>query len=224
MSHSGKKRLLLMRHGETELTPGRHFVGSTDLGLSAIGLSQAARMSDWMNLHQPERCFCSPMLRCLESAKAVIGAATLPALPLETLPDLREIDFGTWEKLTWKEVEAMDPEGVQRWLKFDRRFSFGTGERIGAFFSRVKRVAAQIAASPEESVLIVTHGGVIRLLLCHYLGLPLAHYFRFEIGPASLTALDIFESGYGVLAGLVQCTLPEQSKVLQSTRGNARHE
>ena len=202
MANSGKKRLLLMRHGETDLTPTRHFVGRTDLGLSAIGITQATRMGDLMQIHQPERCFCSPMLRCVESAKAVIGSS---GLPFETVADLREIDFGTWEKLTFNEVEAIDPEGVQRWLKFDRRFSFGNGERIGAFFARVKRVATQIVASPENSILVVTHGGVIRLLLCHFLGLPLRHYFRFEIGPASLTALDLYESGHGVLAGLVQC-------------------
>jgi len=202
MALNGKKRLLLMRHGETELTPGRHFVGRTDLGLSAIGLSQATCMQAWMQVHQPERCFCSPMLRCQESAKAVLGTSNLP---FETVPDLREIDFGTWEKLTWKEVEALDPQGVQRWLKFDRRFAFGTGERIGSFFSRIKRAAADIAASPESSLLVVTHGGVIRLLLCHYLKLPLTYFFRFEIGPASLTALDIYESDHGVLASLVQC-------------------
>jgi len=202
MALNGKKRLLLMRHGETELTPGRHFVGRTDLGLSAIGLSQATGMQTWLQVHQPERCFCSPMLRCQESAKAVLGSSELP---FETVHDLREIDFGTWEKLTWKEVEALDPEGVQRWLKFDRRFDFGSGERIGAFFSRIKRAAAGIAASSEESLLVVTHGGVIRLLLCHYLKLPLSYFFRFEIGPASLTALDIYESGHGVLAGLIQC-------------------
>lgn len=203
MSSSSKKRLLLMRHGETELTPGRHFVGRTDLCLSPIGQAQAKAMESFIPRHLPERCFCSPMLRCMETAKAVLGTS---GLPMETIHELREIDFGTWEKLTFKQVEAIDPEGVQRWLKFDRQFAFGNGERIGAFFSRVKRIAARIASAPENTILVVTHGGVIRLLLCHYLQLPLKHYFRFEIGPASITTLDLYEPGYGVLSSLTQCS------------------
>jgi alpha-ribazole phosphatase len=203
MANSAKKRVLLMRHGETDLTPGRHFIGRTDLSLSATGRSQAASMGKVMLAHKPERCFCSPMLRCLETADAVIGAS---GLANERIPELREIDFGNWEKLTFNEIQAVDPEGVQRWLKFDRQFSFGNGERIGAFFARVKRVAVRIAESPENTILVVTHGGVIRALLCHFLELPLKHFFRFEIGPASVTEVDLFESGHGVLTGLMQCS------------------
>lgn len=157
-------------------------------------------MAHLVRSHSPNRCFCSPMLRCQQTAEAVQSDSAVH----ETLNDLREIDFGSWEKLTYPQVEAMDPEGVERWLKFDRRFDFGTGEPIGAFFNRVRRASRRIVASPEETILVVTHGGVIRLLLCQYLGLPLRHYFRFEIGAASLTVLDIFD-GFGVLAGLSQC-------------------
>lgn len=213
MSNHGRKRVLLLRHGETDLTPGRHFVGSTDLALSVTGRFQASAMSDVVLAHKPQRCLCSPMRRCLETADAVIGGS---GLEKDVQTDLREIDFGHWEKLTFAEISKRDPEGAQRWIKFDKQFSFGDGERLGAFFSRVKREAARIVAAPEEIILIVAHGGVIRTMVCHFLGLSLRHYWVPDISPASLTVLDLFGTGKGVLASLTPCSyrMPEGGRGL----------
>jgi broad specificity phosphatase PhoE len=143
------------------------------------------------------------MRRCLETAEAVIGGSGMEA---EVRAGLREIDFGAWERRTFAEMSEIDPEGIQRWLRFDRQFSFGGGEKLGTFFSRVKREAARIAEAPGEKILVFAHGGVIRTLICHFLGLSLRSYFMLEIGPASLTAIDLFDGGKGVLSLLMPCS------------------
>src|SRR6187431_2471417 len=128
MSHFSKKRVLLMRHGATELTSSRRFVGASDLELSAAGRQQAAAMREVVLSHRPQTCLCSPMRRCMETMEIVIGGTGMAP---EVHPDLREIDFGTWERRSFAEISEIDPEGVQRWLRLDRKFSFGNGEKLG---------------------------------------------------------------------------------------------
>jgi probable phosphoglycerate mutase len=191
-----------MRHGETGLTASRHFVGNSDLELSPVGRLQAAAMREVVLGHAPQTCLCSPMRRCLETVEAIIDGTGIEP---EVRAGLREINFGCWEKRTFAEVSEMDPEGVRRWLRFDRQFSFGTGEKLGTCFSRVKREAAWIASTPGETILVCAHGGVIRGMICHFLGLPLRHCFILDVGPASLAAIDLYETGKGVLAFLMPC-------------------
>ena len=184
------------------MTAQRRFVGGTDLPLSADGRAQAERIAPIVRGRRPEACLCSPMRRCLETSEAILTGSSLAA---ETIDDLREIRFGDWETRTFSEVAASDPEGIARWGKFDHEFAFGSGERIGAFLGRMARVAARIAAFPAERILVVAHGGVIRTLLCHYFGLEIRHFFTFEISPASLTEVVLFEPDKGVLTGLTVC-------------------
>ncbi len=199
---SGGKTLLLLRHGATAPNSERRFIGSTDHSLSSLGRRQLARTARWLRRYNPERCFCSPMRRCLETAGAVLAGSRLQP---EILPDLREIDFGAWEGKTFEEIQAASPAGIPRWAKFDPAFCFPGGERLADFRSRVKRAAEQISSTPQASVVVVTHGGVIRLLICHFLGLHLRKYVLFEPGPGSLTVMNLFSSGKGTLTALLPC-------------------
>ena len=202
MSTPVKKTVLLLRHGETALTSQRRFIGRTDLPLSLTGRRQAASAARLVRRQQPQCCLCSPMRRCVETASAVLARSQPKP---EILADLREIDFGQWEKLTFEEIQQASPASIDRWAKFDPAFSFPDGERLGAFVSRVRRVARQIASRPQSSILVITHGGVIRALTCHFLGLPARQYMLFDAAPASLTMINLFDSGKGVLAGLTPC-------------------
>ena len=91
-------------------------------------------------------------------------------------------------------------------------FRIPGGERLGDFVARVRRAATQIAASPAPATLVVTHGGVIRSLICQFLGLPMRHYAVFVPSVASLTAIDLFPSGKAVLTGLVPGDRPLGSR------------
>jgi alpha-ribazole phosphatase len=190
-----KKKLLLLRHAEHKAARYHQFVGSTDIALSEQGRRQAIAVIPFIEKHRPCRCFCSPLSRCLETIQS------LPGLSVDIDPDLREVDFGAWEGKTFDQIQLSDPEAVNRWAKFDPAFSFPGGEQLEEFLLRVQKVAAAIVSCREDTILAVTHAGVIRALLCHFLGLHPRQYVLFNVDYASLTILELF-GDKGVLTGL----------------------
>jgi broad specificity phosphatase PhoE len=187
------KRLLLVRHAlPVGAVPGR-LLGSSDPPLDARGLAHARALAARVTRLRPECCYSSPLRRCRETAQAIAGP-----LPVMLDADLREIDFGRWENRTFADVAAAEPELVHRWAAYDPDFTFPGGEQLAAFRNRVREAAARLAADPAVTVLAVTHGGVIRALLCHYLGLAPQHYVSFEPGYGALAVLNLFD-GRGTL-------------------------
>ena len=140
---------------------------------------------------------CSPLLRTRETAGIALGAGR----DLHHDDDLREIDFGRWEGMSFAEIAAADPAAVDRWAALDEDFAFPGGEGIGAFRERIGAAAGRIAADPAGTVVAITHGGVIRLLICRFLGLDYRHYLLFDVRPASISEIRI-EGGRGVLTRL----------------------
>jgi alpha-ribazole phosphatase len=190
-----RKKLLLLRHALHAAAQNHKFYGCTDVGLSEQGHLQAASLISTIEKHRPERCVCSPLLRCRETIQTLIG------MPIEIDPDLREIDFGSWEGKTFDQIQQSHPAAVNQWAKFDPAFSFPGGERLEDFLIRVQRAAHAIVSCPEKTVLAVTHAGVIRALLCYFLGLHPRQYILFNVDFASLTTLELFDDK-GVLTGL----------------------
>jgi broad specificity phosphatase PhoE len=190
-----EKRLLLLRHASHAASHQPRFWGSSDIGLTEHGLLEAASLAPLIRSYNPERCFCSPLKRCIETIRPIAS------LPVEINPDLREIDFGRWEGMTFAEIEQSDPEAVHQWATYDPGFSFPGGERISDFLTRVRAAAKSFVSCSEKTVLAVTHAGIIRALICHFLDLDPRQYCLFDIHFASLTVLDLFD-GKGVLTGL----------------------
>lgn len=189
------KRVLLLRHGSHAFSLDRTFIGSTDVSLSEQGRREAVALRELIQAWRPERCLSSPLKRCRETIDLASGIA------VEALPDLREIDFGRWEGKTFDAIRSIDPDLVDRWARFDPEFGFPGGERLADFAARIGRVAGVIASCPETTVLVATHAGVIRALICHFLGLDLRHYLLFNVDYASLAIVNLF-GDRGVLAAL----------------------
>jgi broad specificity phosphatase PhoE len=131
--------------------------------------------------------------------RAAETAATLPVPHIDE--DLREIDFGQWECKTFEQMAAADAAAVERWAAFDRGFAFPGGESLRGFLARVRRCAKRLCADEAETVLAVTHGGVIRMMICHLLGLRPRQYVLFDVGNAACAVVNVFE-GKGVLSAL----------------------
>jgi broad specificity phosphatase PhoE len=193
------KKLLLLRHAQPVETKSHSFLCSPDIALSDFGRRQAASILPLLKALNPERCLCSPFARCIETARLLSALD----LDIEIEPDLREIDFGRWTGMSFEQIRESDPDAVNRWAEFDPDFSFPGGERIDDFLARVGRMAAALASGEEKTILAVTHGGIIRAMICHYLCLHPRQYILFDVGYASLTTLNLFGEK-GVLAGLSQ--------------------
>ncbi len=179
--------LFLVRHGEVSNTGA--YIGSSDLPLTEAGRSQALSMARTLP-SSPVRCLCSPLLRARQTAGIV---ARYHDLAPEYIADLREIDFGRWEGLTFPDIEASDPELVGCWLSEKADFTFPEGENIKSFRRRVCALAPALTALGDT--LVVAHGGVIRVLICYFLGLELDNYLSFDVRPGGLTVLRINNGG-----------------------------
>ena len=190
------RTLYLLRHGETGAT-GK-YIGSTNIGVAESGFAQLAISRDILRQAGITRILCSPMKRCIESLRFLdLGAS------VEINEDLREIDFGHWEGQTFGQISKKWPEEVGRWSVWSEDFTFPGGERIGDFLRRMDRVRSRIEQDPDEHMLVVTHGGVIRHLLCSFLGLPPHNYLLFDVRAGQVSTLRLYSEG-GVLTSLNQ--------------------
>lgn len=207
------EHLLLLRHGRIASARAGCMIGVTDLPLDPFGRAQARAMAertkDWM----PLRCYSSPLARCRETALAL-----LPERAVRWDDDLREIDFGQWETRTFAEMAAERPELVEPWKALDPEFAFPGGEKLQSFLARVRRAADRLTRDDAPTVLAVTHGGVIRAMLCHLLGLDPRQYVAFDVGYAALAVVRLFD-GRGVLTALERCPIVEAPGSAEGSHG-----
>ncbi|MGW6348730.1 histidine phosphatase family protein, partial [Streptomyces sp. NPDC055080] len=187
---------VLLRHGETALTPEKRFSGSggTDPELSAAGRDQAARAAEHFAARGTvQEIVSSPLRRCRETAAAV--AARL-GLEVRVEDGLRETDFGAWEGLTFAEVRERHGEDLTTWLSSPEAAPTGGGE---SFIEVADRVAAArdglIARHAGRTVLVVTHVTPIKTLIRLALEAPPQSMFRMELSAASISTVAYYGDG-----------------------------
>lgn len=202
------ERLVFVRHGASVGTGGGRLRGREDLPLSALGQDQAralaGTLAESLAPGAPTRCLTSPLRRARETAELALQGSGRTA---EEIPDLAEVDVGVWEGLTFSAAAAGWPEEAARWVAWDPGFTFPGGERLADYLLRVRRVCDHLAACEERTVVVFTHGGVIRTALCLLLGLDSRDYLKFDIGPACVATVRMFGT-LGVL-GELRNTSPE---------------
>ncbi|MFJ4678502.1 bifunctional RNase H/acid phosphatase [Kitasatospora sp. NPDC088783] len=188
--------LVLLRHGETPLTPLKRFSGSTgsDPGLSEKGRWQAERAADSLAARGTvQAVVASPMLRTRQTAEAT---ARRLGLEVRIEEDLRELDFGDWEGLTFAEVGERHPADLTTWLGSPEAAPTGSAESLTALADRVARARDRITARYSgQTVLVVSHVSPIKTLVRLALGAPPDAVHRMELSPASLCAVQYYRDG-----------------------------
>ena len=190
-----EKKLYLLRHGD--VGGGGRLIGSTDLPLAAEGLGQLDRTAAMLQRKGIGSIFTSPLGRCLQTVERL----GLDDSEVCVHQALREVHFGAWEGLCFSEIAREYPEEVRTWSTWSTAFTFPGGENMGDFLARVGEAAELIDRHPADNLLVVSHGGVIRQLICHYLGLEARNYLLFDIAAGCCSTLDLYSQG-GVLTGL----------------------
>ncbi|MGW5693414.1 bifunctional RNase H/acid phosphatase [Streptomyces asiaticus] len=187
---------VLLRHGETPLTPEKRFSGSggTDPALSDVGRHQAERVAAALAARGTiQAVVASPLRRCRETAEVV---ARRLGLDVRVEEGLRETDFGAWEGLTFAEVKERYPDDLDAWLASTEVAPTGGGESFAAVTHRVALARDKlIARYPGRTVLLVTHVTPIKTLVRLALGAPPESLFRMELSAASLTAVAYYGDG-----------------------------
>jgi probable phosphoglycerate mutase len=186
-------RLLLLRHGQTELSVHRRYSGRGDPELTALGHEQAARVAARLAaVPGIAAVLTSPLRRARQTAAAVAEAT---GVPLEVRAGLVETDFGAWEGMTFAEARARDPELHGRWLGADDVVPPG-GESFAAVAERVVVERAEaVARYPGATVVLVSHVTPIKQLLREALDVGPALLYRLRVDLASLSIADFYPDG-----------------------------
>lgn len=167
--------IYLLRHGAIQPPGGgKRYIGSLDLALSRSGLDQARIWARYFSDAGLDEIYCSDLSRCLETAR-IIGARC--ALAPRPVPELREISLGSWEGRRFETIKSRYPhEFEQRGAQMADHRPPG-GESFRDLLQRSWPIFAAAARGEGTRTLMVTHAGVIRVILCRILGMPLENLF-----------------------------------------------
>lgn len=179
---------ILLRHGDTRLSPEHRFSGLCDEPLSAEGARQvdaaARRLARGPRI---DAIVSSPLKRAAATA-AIVAAELGIATTIDD--DLRETDFGEWEGFTLAEIQRKSPHAVTAWQRDPGQAPPG-GESFADTACRVNRACERILRRYRGgTVLVVSHITPIKILLCRALGVPLPAIYRFYLGSACINEIQ----------------------------------
>jgi probable phosphoglycerate mutase len=179
---------ILLRHGDTRLSPEHRFSGQRDLPLSASGTRQAKAAACRLAAGTPiDAVVSSPLRRAVDTA--AIAAAELGLTPAVD-DDLRETDFGEWEGFTLAEIQQRWPAAVALW-RHDPEQPPPGGESFADVAQRVTRARDRLLRDYSgQTVLVVSHISPIKILLCRALGVPLGTVYRLYLGSACISRIQ----------------------------------
>ncbi|GKS56896.1 alpha-ribazole phosphatase [Nitrospira sp.] len=185
--------LLLVRHGETDWNRSGQIMGQHPVPLNERGRRQASDLALRLRDQPIGALYSSPVARAIQTAEFLAASRELV---IREDPRLREIEVGDWAGRFWRDL---DHEPVRRyWYARPNDARFPGGETLAEVQARAAAAMTDaLFERDRETVLVVTHGDVLRALVAHLLGLPLTaiHVFRFD--HASLTRLESSPGGPG---------------------------
>jgi 2,3-bisphosphoglycerate-dependent phosphoglycerate mutase len=187
-------RIVAVRHGETAWNVQTRIQGQIDIGLNARGRQQARRLACALADERFDAVYASDLQRAADTARAV---AEHNGLPLRTEVSLRERGFGTFEGLTWADVEQQHPDASRRWRERDAAFGPPGGETLAVFYERAVQALAAIAARHRgQHIAIVTHGGVLDVLYRAASRIALDAPRTWQLGNAAINRVLHGERGF----------------------------
>lgn len=189
-------RLCLVRHGETDWNVAKRYLGQTDLPLNSTGQRQVEYLARKLGQTDFLRCYTSDLVRAQQTASILLQRQQIDIM-LE--PSLREASFGKWEGLTYAEVCQQYPLETAAWVDSEGLMAPGGGESLVDLKDRLANWLEDLyAEDPEGNILVVTHGGPLRVLLCLLMGIPITKHWKFSVEPCTLAILDVYD-GEGIL-------------------------
>lgn len=178
-------RLLLARHGETDWNRAGRYQGQASVPLNGTGRAQAARLADVLEHIAYDALYSSDLPRALQTAQIIDAQAT------RTDARLREPYYGQFEGLTYDEMAALAPAVYHKWQR-DRSTPPPGGEPIPDIVERAASFLRDMRAwHPAQTVLVISHGELLQVLLCTALDRPIADFRQFPLHNATLTELHL---------------------------------
>jgi alpha-ribazole phosphatase len=186
-------RLLLVRHGNTKLNSGQRFWGKTDVELSDQGIQEAEKLRDRLTKEKINVIYSSNLSRARLTAEII---ASRHNVKINSHDELNEISFGLIEGLTFEEIGKRHPELAEVLSKWSVKPKFPGGESLDDLNNRVQAFLKRLQKhNPEETILIVSHAGTLRLIICNLLAIGLEYWRHMRLDLASLSIMETYPEG-----------------------------
>lgn len=190
-------KLLLIRHGESYSNVQKKFSGFQDVDLTKKGIWQAERLAYRLKKVSVDAVYCSDLKRAIYTADIVFGNRDMDML---INPNLREMNFGIWEGMTFEEIKLKEGTKFTSWLENpDEKSIIPQGESLAILNERVMTEVNRILQEhkneeKDKTVAIVCHGGTIRIILCNALNLELKNLWFIKQKSTALNIIDYYDN------------------------------
>lgn len=184
-------RILLARHGETPWNAEGRYQGQRDIALSEVGEGQARLLGQRLAGVPIHRAVSSPLSRARRTAELALGEARASQLQLDK--GLQEIAHGDWEGLLAAEIRERDPNRLRAWREAPETVQMpGGGESLVEVLDRAWPAFARACEGlgADDTLLVVAHDAVNRVILARVLGLPLSRLWSFRQAPTTINLLE----------------------------------
>ena len=198
-------RILLARHGETPWNAEGRYQGQEDIPLSEVGIAQATALGRRLADVRIDRAVASPLSRATRTAQLALGEARAPQLQFDD--GLKEIGHGDWEGLLASEINDKDPARLRAWREQPETVLMPGGESLQQVLDRSWQGLARASEGlgDGDTLLVVAHDAVNRVILCRILGLPLSRLWTFRQAPTTLNLLEGPDVGHLEIVRLNDC-------------------
>ncbi len=178
-------KLYLVRHGQTDLNKAKRYQGRIDVSINETGGKQVKALSARLSSEPIDKILASPLKRTQETAKIIQNSHNID---ITTIDGLVEMDFGQLEGKNYEEIIKMFPN----WEPSFFDFTFAGGENLDSLVNRMKTFLESLAQQNYQNVLVVSHSGCLRILLCLIMGIDTAKWWQFKSDQSSLTIIEKF--------------------------------
>lgn len=184
-------RVLLVRHGQTIWNHTARYQGYTDIELSETGLRQAHLLAQRLATEQVHAVHASDLKRAVETAQIL---ARPHNLPVQTNSKLREINFGLWEGLTFNEIRTKFENLADKWYTSPAQIQIPEGETFFQLKERAYQALIELVKNHKPgTIIVVTHAGTIRAIICALLNIDLNFAFRIRQDNGALNIIEFYK-------------------------------
>jgi broad specificity phosphatase PhoE len=190
--------ILLVRHGHVEGIKPERFRGRADLALTETGQRQARLLARRIAAQwAPSAILTSPLQRCVTTGAAIASACGIASEPLAGLSD---IDYGAWQSLTYEDARASNPDLLAAWFATPDLVGFPGGESLWDVAARAAEVLRLVLSGNKmDTLVLVGHDCVNRVLLTQVLNAPLSAYWRFAQDPCCINEIQATGGSFQLL-------------------------
>lgn len=181
-------RIYFMRHGETVWNTERRYQGMTDIELSETGRRQAEIAATRFRNIKIDKIYSSPLKRAMETARPI---AEEKGLEINAEENFREIHFGEWEGMTVPDLRAKYGEAYDNFIREPHNYGFPGEGNIDNVIKRLKPGIDRILQNDDGNVLIVSHGGIIRLMIMYIMGLDNSWFTKTWIDNTAISIIEM---------------------------------